>query len=135
MNGTETANAANAPNAPWPTELRVSKDRRTLTVTFDDGAAFALPAEYLRVTSPSAEVQGHSPSERKTVPGKMDVMIIGVEPVGNYAVKLVFDDMHDTGIYGWDYLRRLGEQHAERWSEYLSELAAKGLSREPARRR
>lgn len=121
-----------AESDPWPTELRVSKDRRTLTVTFDDGTRFALPAEYLRVTSPSAEVQGHSPAERKTVPGKMNVAIIGVEPVGNYAVKLVFDDMHDTGIYGWPYLRELGQRHAERWSEYLSELAAKGLSREPA---
>ncbi|GGK39467.1 gamma-butyrobetaine hydroxylase-like domain-containing protein [Salinarimonas ramus] len=133
MSATQSSQAADA-SAPWPTELRVAKDRRTLTVVYDDGASFALPAEYLRVTSPSAEVQGHSPSERKTVPGKMNVMIIGVEPVGNYAVKLVFDDMHDTGIYGFDYLRRLGETHAERWAEYLSELAAKGLSREPARR-
>ena len=88
----------------WPTELRLAKDRRSLRVAFDDGTAFDLPAEYLRVTSPSAEVQGHSPAERKTVPGKRDVAIIGVEPVGNYAVKLVFDDLHDTVIYGWDYL-------------------------------
>ena len=119
----------------WPTELRLSKDRRTLTVSFDDGAAFALPAEYLRVTSPSAEVQGHSPSERKTVPGKRDVEIIGVQPVGNYAVKLVFDDMHDTGIYGWDYLHELGAKQAEKWANYLAELDAKGLSREPASNR
>ena len=118
----------------WPTELRVSKDRRTLTVAFDDGESFALPAEYLRVTSPSAEVQGHSPSERKTVPGKMNVEIIGVEPVGNYAVKIVYDDMHSTGIYGWEYLRELGSNQAERWQNYLSELDAKGLSREPLRR-
>ncbi|WP_372424242.1 gamma-butyrobetaine hydroxylase-like domain-containing protein [Salinarimonas chemoclinalis] len=135
MSAIEMSEASGGAAVAWPTELRVSRDRRTLTVTYDDGATFALPAEYLRVTSPSAEVQGHSPAERKTVPGKMEVMIIGVEPVGNYAVKLVFDDMHDTGIYGWDYLRRLGEQHAERWSEYLSELAAKGMSREPPRRR
>ncbi len=119
---------------PWPEELRVSRDRRTLTVTFDDGRSYALPAEYLRVTSPSAEVQGHSPSERKTVPGKMNVEIIGVEPVGNYAAKIVFDDMHSTGIYGWDYLRGLGENQAERWGNYLAELDAKGLSREPLRR-
>jgi DUF971 family protein len=118
----------------WPTELRVSKDKRLLTVTFDDGMSYALPAEFLRVTSPSAEVQGHSPSERKTVPGKKNVEIIGVEPVGNYAAKLVFDDMHSTGIYGWDYLRELGENQEERWQNYLAELDAKGLSREPLRR-
>ena len=118
----------------WPTELRLSKDRRWLRVSFDDGAAFDLPAEYLRVTSPSAEVQGHSPSERKTVPGKRNVEIIGVEPVGNYAVKLRFDDMHDTGIFGWDYLHELGMGQAERWQNYLAELDAKGLSRDPVRR-
>ena len=118
----------------WPTELRLAKDRRTLTVAFDDGTAFDLPAEYLRVTSPSAEVQGHSPSERKTVPGKRQVQIIGVEPVGNYAVKLRFDDMHDTGIYGWDYLHELGARQAEKWQNYLAELDAKGLSRDPVRR-
>jgi DUF971 family protein len=118
----------------WPTELRLSKDRRALRVTFQDGAAFDLPAEYLRVTSPSAEVQGHSPSERKTVPGKRNVEIIAVEPVGNYAVKLRFDDMHDTGIYGWTYLYELGSKQAERWQDYLAELDAKGLSRDPVRR-
>jgi DUF971 family protein len=119
----------------WPKELRLSKDRRTLTVTFDDGASYTLSAEYLRIASPSAEVQGHSPSERKTVPGKRDVEIIGVDPVGNYAVKLRFDDMHDTGIYGWDYLHALGAGEAERWRDYLAELEAKGLSRDPVRRR
>ncbi len=117
----------------WPTELRLAKDRRSLRVAFDDGTDFDLPAEYLRVTSPSAEVQGHSPAERKTVPGKRDVAIIGVEPVGNYAVKLVFDDLHDTGIYGWDYLYRLGAEQAEKWQAYLDELAAKGLSRDRLR--
>ena len=119
----------------WPTELRLAKDKRTLTVAFDDGTRFDLAAEYLRVVSPSAEVQGHSPSERKTVPGKRDVQILAVEPVGNYAVKLVFDDMHDTGIYGWDYLHAIGAGHGERWANYLAELDAKGLSREPARRK
>jgi DUF971 family protein len=118
----------------WPTELRLSKDKRSLRIAFDDGTAFDLPAEYLRVTSPSAEVQGHSPSERKTVPGKRNVEIIAVEPVGNYAVKLRFDDMHDTGIYGWDYLYELGAGHAEKWQNYLADLAAKGLSRDPVRR-
>src|SRR3712207_2232325 len=106
----------------WPTEVRLSKDKRSLRIAFDDGTAFDLPAEYLRVTSPSAEVQGHSPAERKTVPGKRDVTIIGVEPVGNYAVKLIFDDMHDSGIYGWDYLFELGAGHEERWHGYLGEI-------------
>ncbi len=119
----------------WPTELRLARDRRSLRIAFDDGSAFDLPAEYLRVTSPSAEVQGHSPAERKTVPGKRNVGIIGVDPVGNYAVKLRFDDMHDTGIYGWNYLYELGAGQAERWQNYLGELDAKGLSRDPPRRR
>ena len=115
----------------WPTEIRLSGDKRSLQVTFEDGAAFSLPAEYLRVTSPSAEVQGHSPSERKTVPGKRHVAVIGVEPVGNYAVRLHFDDMHTTGIYSWAYLRRLGEDRPALWAGYLDELAEKGLSRSP----
>ena len=119
----------------WPTEIRLAKDKRSLRVAFDDGSAFDLAAEYLRVTSPSAEVQGHSPAERKTVPGKRDVQIIGVEPIGNYAVKLVFDDMHSTGIFGWDYLHALGAGHDERWADYLADLGAKGLSREPAGRK
>jgi DUF971 family protein len=118
----------------WPTELRLAKDRRSLRVAFEDGTGFDLPAEYLRVSSPSAEVQGHGPSERKTVPGKREVEIIGVEPIGNYAVKLVFDDMHDTGIFGWDYLYRLGAEQQTRWQAYLNALEAKGLSRDPARR-
>jgi DUF971 family protein len=117
---------------PWPAELRVAKDRRSLTVTFEGGDRFALPAEYLRVESPSAEVQGHNPDERKIVGGKRDVMILEVQPVGNYAVRLVFDDMHSTGIYSWDYLHELGRDHDQRWARYLDELAAKGLSREPA---
>jgi len=85
----------------WPSELRLHKDRKTLTITFTDGQRFDLPAEYLRVKSPSAEVQGHSAEERKTVPGKRDVGIIEVLPVGNYAVRLTFDDLHSTGIFGW----------------------------------
>lgn len=119
----------------WPAEIRLAKDRRTLTVAFDDGARFDLPAEYLRVVSPSAEVQGHGPSQRKTVTGKREVEIIGVEPVGRYAVRLAFDDMHDSGIYTWDYLHDLGEGFAGKWADYLAELAEKGLSREPPRRR
>jgi DUF971 family protein len=114
----------------WPTEIRLAKDKRSLSVTFEDGVSFALAAEYLRVESPSAEVQGHSPSEKKTIPGKMHVEIIAVIPVGNYAVKLGFDDMHDTGIYGWDTLYEMGQRHDEKWQAYLDDIAAKGLSRE-----
>jgi DUF971 family protein len=113
----------------WPTELRLHKDKRTLTISFENGERFDLPAEYLRVKSPSAEVQGHAPEERKTVPGKINVMLLEVRPVGNYAVRLVFDDMHSTGIYSWDYLRELGANHAKYWQDYLDELAAKNLSR------
>ena len=118
----------------WPSELRLHKDRKTLTVTFAGGERFDLPAEYLRVKSPSAEVQGHSPDQRITVPGKMNVEIIEVLPVGNYAVRLVFDDMHSTGIFGWDYLHELGSKQTEYWQDYLDELAAKNLTREPPRR-
>lgn len=115
---------------PWPSELRLQKDRKALTVLFENGTSYALPAEYLRVKSPSAEVQGHSPDERKTVPGKKNVQILEVQPVGNYAVRLHFDDMHATGIYTWDYLFELGQNQAAYWQDYLDELAAKGMSRE-----
>ncbi len=114
---------------PWPTEIRLSKDRRTLSVAFDSGERHTLSAEYLRVFSPSAEVQGHSPEERKTVSGKTAVGIVTVEPTGNYAIRLHFDDMHDTGIYTWGYLLKLGREHEQRWAAYLEELKAKGLSR------
>lgn len=116
-------------NPPWPTELRLRRDRKALTVAFDSGETFDLPAEYLRVKSPSAEVQGHAPEERKLVPGKQNVQILEVLPVGNYAVRLVFDDMHSTGIFSWDYLRDLGVNQPAYWQDYLDELAAKGLSR------
>ena len=89
---------------------------------------------YLRVMSPSAEVQGHAPSERKTVPGKRNVQILALEPIGNYAVKIVFDDMHQTGLFTWTYLRELGDGHGTLWSRYEAELADKGLSRDPAPR-
>jgi DUF971 family protein len=114
---------------PWPTEIKVDKDRALLTVTFDDGASFALPAELLRVMSPSAEVQGHSPEERVTVPGKKSVRIVKIEPVGNYAARIEFDDRHNTGLYTWAYLHELGRDREARWQSYLSELAAKGLTR------
>lgn len=113
-----------------PKELRVSKDRRTLTVTFPDHAPIVLPAELLRVLSPSAEVQGHSPEQRVTVPGKRDVAITKLDPVGNYAVRISFDDLHDTGIFTWAYLHTLGHERERRWNEYLAELEAKGLSRD-----
>jgi DUF971 family protein len=114
---------------PWPTELRLDKDKRVLVVSFDDGQSFALPAELLRVLSPSAEVQGHSPEQRVTVGGKRNVGIAQLEPVGNYAVRIVFTDGHDTGLYVWEYLRQLGEEKEQRWQEYLKDLAAKRLSR------
>jgi DUF971 family protein len=119
----------------WPTELRLQKDRRALTISFEDGTSVTLPAEYLRVESPSAEVQGHNPNERKTVPGKRDVGIMEVNPVGNYAVRLVFDDLHSTGIYSWDFFRQLGREYEQRWATYLEELEAKKMSRDPSQRK
>jgi DUF971 family protein len=116
---------------PTPVEIRLNRAEKRLEVDFDDGAAFVLPAEYLRVESPSAEVQGHGPSERKVVPGRRHVGIMGVEPVGHYAVRILFDDLHDTGIYSWDYLYQLGREQETRWQEYLTALAAKGLRRDP----
>ncbi len=121
-------------STPWPTELRLHKDRKALTVVFDSGESFELPAEYLRVRSPSAEVQGHSPAERRTVGGKRDVELMELQPVGNYAVRLVFDDMHSTGIFSWDYLHELGLNRESYWRDYLAELKAKNLSRDPSAR-
>jgi DUF971 family protein len=114
----------------WPVEIRLPKDRRTLHVTFDDGRTFDLSAELLRVTSPSAEVQGHSEAERKTVGGKRNVTILSVDPVGNYAIRIGFDDMHATGIYSWAFLRDLGENAGQRFQGYLDDLQAKGLDRD-----
>jgi DUF971 family protein len=119
--------------AHWPVELRLKKAEKLLEVSFDDGSMFRLPAEYLRVESPSAEVQGHGPGQRTLVPGRAYVGIIGLEPVGNYAVRIIFDDLHDTGIYSWSYLHQLGVEHDKRWRAYVDGLAANGLSREPAR--
>lgn len=114
----------------WPTELRVSKDRQRLLVTFNDGASFDLSAEMLRVLSPSAEVQGHGPGQKLTVPGKRNVAIISLIPTGNYAVRIGFDDFHDTGIFTWSYLRELGEKGADLFADYERELAEKGMSRD-----
>ncbi len=105
---------------PWPTEIRLDKAKKTLSVSFDSGERFVLPAEYLRVESPSAEVQGHSPQEKQIVTGKQDVAITAIEPIGNYAVRLVFDDGHDTGLYSWDWLFALGRDMADKWPAYLA---------------
>jgi DUF971 family protein len=115
--------------ARWPTELRLKRAERRLDVSYDDGTRFALPAEYLRVESPSAEVQGHGAGQKQIVAGKATVGIARVEPVGNYAVRLVFDDGHDTGIYSWTYLHQLGREYDSRWMRYLEDLAKAGLSR------
>jgi len=117
----------------WPVELRLKKAEKVLEISFDDGSRFRLPAEYLRVESPSAEVQGHGPGQKTLVPGRAHVGIIGLEPVGNYAVRIIFDDLHDTGIYSWSYLHQLGAEHEKRWRAYVEALAGNGLSREPAR--
>lgn len=113
----------------WPTELRLKDGGRALSVAYDD-ATFEMSAEYLRVTSPSAEVQGHTAAEKRTVGGKRGVLITAVEPVGHYAVKLVFDDGHDSGLFTWDYLHELGADHEARWAHYLGELDAKRMSRD-----
>jgi len=113
------------------TEIRLHRADGVLEVAFDDGARFRLPSEYLRVESPSAEVQGHGPGQKTLVSGRRHVRVIDLEAVGNYAVRLMFDDLHDTGIYTWEYLRELGEQQEARWQAYLDALAARGLSRDP----
>jgi DUF971 family protein len=115
----------------WPTEIRLRRADRVLEVDFDNGVTFRYPAEFLRVESPSAEVQGHGASQKQLVAGRAQVGIIGVEPVGNYAVRISFDDLHDTGIFSWSYLYELGERQQELWAAYLEALAARGLSREP----
>lgn len=115
---------------PWPIELRVAADRSGLAVTFDDGRRYDLPAEYLRVMTPSAEDRGHGAGPGRTVAGKRGVTLSDVRPVGRYAVRLVFSDGHDTGLYSWDELRRLGEGEAAIWAGYLARLTAEGLSRD-----
>ena len=122
-----------AETTPWPTELRLKKAEKRLDISFDDGVSYRLPAEYLRVESPSAEVQGHGPGQRTLVAGRAHVGIIGLEPVGNYAVRILFDDLHNTGIYSWSYLYRLGAEYDRRWRTYLDALKTERLSREPQR--
>ena len=104
---------------PWPIELRLDKAKRTLTVSYDSGETFSLPAEYLRVESPSAEVQGHGSAQKQIVTGKEGVAIAALEPIGNYAVRIIFDDGHDTGLFSWDYLHELGREQVTRWQAYL----------------
>lgn len=115
----------------WPREVRLKKAEKRLEIEFDDGRVFSLPAELLRVESPSAEVMGHGPSQKQIVAGRRDVGIMAVEPVGNYAIRIKFDDLHDTGIYSWQYLRHLGENQTQIWQDYLNALEARGLSRDP----
>ena len=115
---------------PWPSQLRLRENGRILQITFENGASYDLDAEYLRVMSPSAEVQGHRPGEHVTISGKHQCGIVGIEPVGTYAVRLIFDDLHSTGIYTWRYLHELGSRYREKWASYEAELKAKGLSRD-----
>ena len=123
-----------ADTAPWPAELRVFQNEGRIEIDFTDGKSVDLPAEYLRVESPSAEVQGHGPSQKQLVTGRAHVGILELEPVGNYAIRIKFDDLHDTGIYSWRYLYELGLKKDEIWQTYLAAMAERGLSREPDKR-
>ncbi len=118
----------------WPVEIRLKQAEKRLEIDFDDGRSFRYPAEFLRVESPSAEVQGHGPSQKQIVAGRRHVGIIGLEPVGNYALRIKFDDLHDTGIYSWRYLYEIGRHQDEIWQAYLEALETRGLSRDPPRR-
>ncbi len=116
-------------NTPIPSKIKLHKASRILELRYADGRGFELPAEFLRVHSPSAEVQGHGRPVLQT--GKQNVALVGVEPAGNYALKLIFDDGHDSGLYSWDYLYQLGERQASLWQDYLEQLRAAGASRDP----
>jgi DUF971 family protein len=115
----------------WPTEIRLNKAQKNLEIDFDDGSSIVLPAELLRVESPSAEVQGHNPSQKKIIPGRKHVGIMAIEAMGNYAIKINFDDLHDTGIFTWQYLYELGQNQEAIWQQYLAALEENGLSRDP----
>jgi DUF971 family protein len=117
----------------WPVELRLKTAEKLLEIDFDNGARFRLPAEYLRVESPSAEVQGHGPGQKTLIAGRAEVGIMRLDPVGHYAVRIVFDDLHDTGIFSWSYLYELGIEQERRWSDYLAALERAGQSRTPPR--
>ena len=116
----------NPSSNPWPSEIRLNPARDILTIAFEDGGRFELAAQYLRVESPSAEVRGHGAGPKTIVKGKQDVKISGLEPVGNYAVRIGFDDGHDSGLYSWAYLYKLGSQKDRIWAEYLQASSAKG---------
>ena len=118
----------------WPLEIRVKKAEKRLEIDFDDGKRFSYPAEFLRVESPSAEVQGHHPAEKQVVHGRLHVGILEVEAIGNYAIRIKFDDLHDTGIYSWEYLYGLGLNQDTLWRQYLAELEERGLRRDPKAR-
>ena len=115
--------------SPWPVQIKLRPRGRHVGIAYDNGESFELSAEYLRVESPSAEVQGHSAAQKQTIGGKSQVAITKIEPVGNYAVRLVFDDGHQSGIFTWAYLYELGSQEPRKWGDYLERLKAKGLSR------
>lgn len=116
---------------PTPTEIKLHKQSKVLEIAFEDGSCFSLPFEYLRVYSPSAEVRGHGPGQETLQVGKINIDITAVEPVGHYAVVLVFDDGHDSGIYSWDYFYELGKLQETYWNEYLRRMQEAGESREP----
>ncbi len=122
---------AKTDTARWPVEIRLKQAEKALEIDFDDGRTFSFPAEFLRVYSPSAEVTGHGPGQRVIVAGRRHVGIMELVPVGNYAVQIKFDDLHDTGIFSWDYFYQLGETQDELWQQFLDDLEAKGLSRDP----
>ncbi len=130
----DTSDAPGAGARRWPVEVRLKKAEKRLEVDFDDGRSVSLPAEFLRVHSPSAEVQGHGPGQKTTQHGKMYVGIMSLESVGHYALRIIFDDLHDSGIYTWPYLYELGENQERLWADYLAELEVKGLSRDPRAR-
>lgn len=115
----------------WPTEIRVQSEEKRLEIEFDNGERFSIPAELLRVESPSAEVQGHGADQKTTVAGRRHVGILAVEPVGNYAIRIRFDDLHDTGLFSWRYLYELGSEQDRIWEDYLERLEQQGLSRDP----
>jgi len=116
---------------PIPTEIRLKKLEKALEIDFSDGQSFRFPAEFLRVESPSAEVQGHGPEQKTILAGRRQVGIMDLDPVGNYAIRIRFDDLHETGLYSWDYLYELGQNQETLWRAYLDALKARGLSREP----
>jgi len=120
-------------DAPWPVEVRIERTRKALEIAFDDGSRFTFPAEFLRVFSPSAEVRGHGLGPRRVIGGCRGVGFTAAEPVGNYAVRLIFDDGHETGLYTWSYLHECGRAQERLWREYLAALDAQGLSRDKAR--